>query len=332
MKNILLLTLLLVFCTVATAQVGVGTETPDKSAVLDVTSTDKGFLPPRLSFDQIKAISTPPAGLIIYCTDCSPKGIYIYNNSIYTDGNYKHLPTGSTLDIPVASDSFDGIPFIILSISADGYRHKKTTKVEYTKATYGLDPGLDVGAFIDGERWLSIDTRLVKGTGIDSRGDDFDSRIIDFTIQSLPFSALGTVVPVPLSVGAPAGRQLTFSAKLTRIPEGVDVYLEDVVEKTYTKLTDDASYKVTLATKIKGPGRFYLYTPFSSSSSSTQVSIGTTSLEDSAALNIYSTTKGMLIPRMTKAKISKIVAPSEGLMVYCTDLKSLYVYNGTVFI
>ncbi|MGY0426761.1 MAG: hypothetical protein ACWIPI_08040, partial [Polaribacter sp.] len=66
MKNILLLTLLLVFNTVATAQVGVGTKTPDKSAALDVTSEHRGFLPPRMSYAQIKAIKEPAMGLIVY--------------------------------------------------------------------------------------------------------------------------------------------------------------------------------------------------------------------------------------------------------------------------
>lgn len=47
-------------------QVGIGTTTPDESAVLDVFSTDKGLLPPRLTEIQRNGISNPKQGLIIY--------------------------------------------------------------------------------------------------------------------------------------------------------------------------------------------------------------------------------------------------------------------------
>lgn len=65
-----------------------------------------------------------------------------------------------------------------------------------------------------------------------------------------------------------------------------------------------------------------------------QVGIGTTSVHASAIVEVSSTTKGILIPSMTKAQISAISTPAEGLMVYCSDsnIKSLYVFNGSEFI
>jgi hypothetical protein len=41
------------------------------SAVLDVQSTTKGFLPPRMTTANRNAIASPAAGLIIFCTDCT---------------------------------------------------------------------------------------------------------------------------------------------------------------------------------------------------------------------------------------------------------------------
>lgn len=49
-----------------TNNVGIGTTTPDPSAVLDVFATDKGFLPPRLTTAQRNAIANPAEGLQIY--------------------------------------------------------------------------------------------------------------------------------------------------------------------------------------------------------------------------------------------------------------------------
>ena len=48
------------------AQVGIGTTTPDASSTLDITATDKGFLPPRMTTTQRDAIKSPVAGLVIY--------------------------------------------------------------------------------------------------------------------------------------------------------------------------------------------------------------------------------------------------------------------------
>lgn len=47
-------------------KVGIGTSSPDASAALDVSSTTRGFLPPRMTTAQRDAIASPVAGLIIY--------------------------------------------------------------------------------------------------------------------------------------------------------------------------------------------------------------------------------------------------------------------------
>jgi uncharacterized protein (TIGR02145 family) len=65
----------------AFAQVGIGTSTPGASAQLDVTSTSKGFLPPRMTYAQRNLISSPAAGLIIWCIDCDE--LQVYNGIIW---------------------------------------------------------------------------------------------------------------------------------------------------------------------------------------------------------------------------------------------------------
>lgn len=84
-SNVVLFFLLLPL--IGIAQVGINTQNPDLSAALDISSTTQGFLPPRLTYDQMKAISNPAQGLIVYCTDCSgPQGtIIIFNGEIWFD-------------------------------------------------------------------------------------------------------------------------------------------------------------------------------------------------------------------------------------------------------
>ncbi|MCW5913168.1 MAG: tail fiber domain-containing protein [Chitinophagaceae bacterium] len=68
-------------CTILSAQtVGVNTTTPDPSSVLDVTSTTKGFLAPRMTEVQKLAISNPANGLLIYQTD-GTSGFYVFKGT-----------------------------------------------------------------------------------------------------------------------------------------------------------------------------------------------------------------------------------------------------------
>jgi hypothetical protein len=63
----------------AQAQVGVGTTTPSPSAALDVSSSSKGMLVPRMLEAQRTAIIAPAPGLLVYQTN-PPIGFYYYNN------------------------------------------------------------------------------------------------------------------------------------------------------------------------------------------------------------------------------------------------------------
>jgi uncharacterized protein (TIGR02145 family) len=56
--------------------VGIGTNAPTSSAALDVTSTTKGFLPPRMTIIQRNAILSPVAGLMIWCIDYNRLHVY----------------------------------------------------------------------------------------------------------------------------------------------------------------------------------------------------------------------------------------------------------------
>ena len=62
------------------------------------------------------------------------------------------------------------------------------------------------------------------------------------------------------------------------------------------------------------------------------VGINTTMPDASAALDIVSTTQGVLVPRMTAAQRGLISSPSTGLMVYQSDAPAgFYFYNGTAW-
>jgi len=72
MKNAFLVFIAAFSITNTQAQnVGIGTTTPDTSALLHVNSSNKGFLPPRMTQVERNAIYRPAIGLMVYCTDCA---------------------------------------------------------------------------------------------------------------------------------------------------------------------------------------------------------------------------------------------------------------------
>jgi hypothetical protein len=56
---------------------------PNASALVQMTSTTQGFLPPRMTNAQRTAISSPAVGLIVYCTDAT-EGLYVYKSTGWT--------------------------------------------------------------------------------------------------------------------------------------------------------------------------------------------------------------------------------------------------------
>lgn len=61
--------------------VGVGTSTPNLTALLDLTSTTDGFLVPRVSQAELIGIVGPANGLIVFCT--TDEKFYVYQSTSY---------------------------------------------------------------------------------------------------------------------------------------------------------------------------------------------------------------------------------------------------------
>jgi len=67
--------------------VGIGTTAPAASSLLDVTSTTKGFLPPRMTNTQRLAISSPAVGLIVFVTTTLEEGLWVYHSTGWVNYN-----------------------------------------------------------------------------------------------------------------------------------------------------------------------------------------------------------------------------------------------------
>ena len=116
MKKIIFLLSAVMFVSIVDAQTGIGTTTPNASAKMDVSSTDKGFLPPRVAltststFAPVTGLSgTLPlataAGLLVYNTataGTSPNnvvpGYYYWNGTAWVNFIASNTSTGLTND------------------------------------------------------------------------------------------------------------------------------------------------------------------------------------------------------------------------------------------
>jgi hypothetical protein len=98
--------ILLIFGNTLVAQVAVNTDgsIPDNSSMLDVKSTTRGALIPRMTQTQISLILNPVNGLLVFCTTDNKFYAYLSNNStwkeiLYGPGSIAPFSCGSSLTI-----------------------------------------------------------------------------------------------------------------------------------------------------------------------------------------------------------------------------------------
>ena len=118
MKQVRFLLFVLLLATVSVhAQVGIGTLTPANSSQLDITSTARGLLIPRMTEVQRTAIASPAEGLLVYQTDLS-SGFYVFKGGIWKillsdESGWSTTGNAGTVDGTHFIGTTDNVPFNI---------------------------------------------------------------------------------------------------------------------------------------------------------------------------------------------------------------------------
>jgi hypothetical protein len=99
------------------AQVGIGTTTPEASAALDITSTTKGLLPPRMTTNERDLISSAATGLIVFNTTLNTLQI---NEGDATTSNWVSLSAAATSPTYSVNTFYAELGGYVIEVNSDG--------------------------------------------------------------------------------------------------------------------------------------------------------------------------------------------------------------------
>ena len=321
-----------------------GTFTLDASAALQINSTTQGVLAPRLTTVQRDAIVTPATGLQIYNTTLNTEDFY--NGTSWNRFGTQTLIRaggGAVTDIPLrvrnSGDTTDLFAVFGNNTTVIGNSYGAT---KFSSGSFGY---LSVG--IAGEPIVSLvsnvqsSTQTLNGVTIPIQSSNLvftsaysydvgnDYNIISVgkfgikvgnttsAIQILSNGNIGLRIAAPVAV---------FQVKTTTAnTNGSIAFLNNNSVATIGAITDTGSALTMLQFRADGINFTDLGT--------NGIVIASTgyalSANATAILDVRSTTKGFLPPRMTTAQKVGIATPATGLVVFDTDLGKLCVFAVT---
>jgi len=165
---------------IASAQnVGIGTNNPHGSAQLDISSTTKGLLAPRMTTAQRGAIASPAKGLLVSDTD--PNSLFAYNGSAWASvggggGNFSLPFEGSVnLAIPGIKVTNDGMGPAIQAITTNEFgialSANNTANYGYSIYAFSRSPNA-VSVYGIADSATAVKAESSRGIGIDAKSND----------------------------------------------------------------------------------------------------------------------------------------------------------------
>jgi hypothetical protein len=196
----------------AQLKVGDNPTTINPSAVLEVESTSKGLLPPRMTQTQRDAITSPANGLIIYCTDCLPKGVYV-NDGSGASPIWTSLSSAATPQVAAncALNSFAGTYISGIALTGSNTFSTTITNNSFSTATISFGVG---DLVLSGTTGVTV-ASVSPASATLSAGA---AQLVTYTLSGTPATA-GTLTGTwtKLSLNCTKTQTITLGASLTAL-------------------------------------------------------------------------------------------------------------------
>jgi hypothetical protein len=308
----LFVTIIVIFCTksIFAQNVAINADgsDPNASAMLDIKSTNKGFLIPRMTTQEALAISNPATGLLVFVTD-NPSGFY-YNNGTPSSPDWVNvlsLKSGWSLQGNIIDPTFgagvfgtkNNFPLVFISNNVPSARIDHS----FANTFFGYNSGgASQGNVAIGDNAMS---------GMESGGANV---AVGNQALSLSFGGNWNV-----AIGDNALSTDRYGNGNTALGTSADVLSDHLSNATAIGAFSAVGCDNCLV--LGSNNLIYSGRP------NTRVGIGTSNPNSTAALEINSTDKGMLIPRMTQAQRNNIISPATSLLVYQIDNSPGFYYH-----
>ncbi|WP_350105543.1 tail fiber domain-containing protein [Fulvivirga sp.] len=326
--------------------VSIGTTSPATNAALDIQSNTSGLLIPRLTTAERNAIAGPETGLMIYNT--STNGFNFYDGGSWTGfgggantlgeaylGSGAVQMTAAAGDIDIRTETTSQLAFFVEEATGNIGMGNNSPLAANRLTVSGGDVNIDQNQFykIGNENVLGF-----NGSEVQS-GSNLS--------VPLTFWAGGELARLTTSGNFGIGTNNPLS-KL-QLENTLNLYYDEaqgtdvITHNIYEAGTGDFRYNVTggASALVLGENRMGIFNFVSGTggtaigSFSTRMNFTSEGLvingdnpDASAVLDINSTTKGILIPRLTTVERDAIGSPATGLMVYNTTTNGFNYYNG----
>ena len=316
---------------------------PDNSAMLDVSDSTRGFLPPRMTTTQMNNVLSPANGLMVYNTDSAG---YFFFDGVNWLSITSLSPTSSTVDEigesgiafikDVKIDGTDGGTF-----TSGSWRTRDlntlfgdTSFVSLSANQFSLLPGV---YFIKASApAYAANSHQIRLRDIDNN-EDLIVGSSSYTGVTNGFSATNSELEGVISLDLATNLEIQHQCASTTTGNGFGEASAFSLMEIYTQV------KIIKLDKVFGSGVNAVGGSPTQGIDSVlvvgndangndlnnlgQVGLGTSTTDGSAMLDVVATDKGVLIPRMTQAQRTGIANPATSLIVYQTDGDAGFYFN-----
>ena len=332
----------------AAGSLSIGANAPNASAIFDIVSTTKGLGLPSMTTAQQNAIGTPRAGLAVYNSTLNLPTFY--NGTAWSPyfSGWSLTGNAGTSDATNFIGTTDGVDVIFRRNNVVSGRLNDAKQV--TSFGVGALPTTSTGDGNTAFGWKALNVSTSGGANTALGFWSLRLCTTGFSNNAVGQLSLGSLTTgfnncafgEGSGQGITSGTSNTFYGNgsgnaMTTGADNIGIGLNAmststaggknlVISASGATPSTTGSNQLNLGNVLWGVNCSGTGTTAAGS-----LSIGVNAPNASALLDLSSTTKGLLLPRMTTTEINAIASPAAGLTVYNTTLALICFYNGTAW-